>query len=48
LIGLFSDSIGGNTRLRILSWNIFFAYSAIVFAGRYVSSKKSAPSLKRL
>jgi hypothetical protein len=47
LIGLFSDSIGGNTRLRILSWNIFFAYSAIVFAGRYVSSKKSALSLKR-
>jgi hypothetical protein len=48
LIGLFSDSIGGNTRLRILSWNIFFAYSAIVFARRYVSSKKPVASLKHL
>jgi hypothetical protein len=41
LIGLFSDSIGGNTRLRILSWNIFFAFSSLVIAQRYFSKQSS-------
>jgi hypothetical protein len=51
LIGLFSDNIGSNTRLRLLSWNIFYAFLSLVVAQRYFSGSRSGrkilTSLKR-
>jgi hypothetical protein len=41
MIALFSDSIGGNTRLRILPWNLFILWISLSF-GRFLPKKKKA------
>jgi hypothetical protein len=39
IVAFFSDNIGANTRLRLLSWTCLIIYASVVFAKRRAASK---------
>ena len=45
MIALFSDSTGGNTRLRIFSWHSLFLYASLVCSASRVKLRYPAPRL---